>query len=86
MNRQQQLRNLAITGALKRRLTYESIARLSTAAASISLEAEMTLDDIKKLHRLQSEFEKDPSSNMQNAYELFSVSKAFQSYNKVVGT
>lgn len=85
MNRQQQLRNLAITGALKRRLTYESIARLSTAAASINLEAEMTLDDIKKLHRLQSEFEKDPS-NMQNAYELFSVSKAFQSYNKVVGT
>ena len=46
------MRNLAVSGALRRRLTYENIARLSSAAAQINYEAEMTLDDEKKLHRL----------------------------------
>lgn len=70
------MRNLAVSGALRRRLTYENIARLSSAAAQINYEAEMTLDDVKKLHRLQNDFEKDPS-NMQVAYEFFSVTYNF---------
>lgn len=77
------MRNLAISGALKRRLTYENIARLSSAAAQINLEAEMTLEDVKNLHRLQSDFEKDPS-NMQNTYELFSV-RLFITYYPFLG-
>ncbi len=33
----------------------------------------MTLDDVRRLHKLQSEFEKN-SANMQAAYEFFQVS------------
>lgn len=34
---------------------------------------EMSLDEVQGLHRLQSEFERDPT-NVQHAYELFRVS------------
>lgn len=77
------MRNLAVSEALRRRLTYENIARLSSAAAQINYEAEMTLDDVKKLHRLQSDFEKDPS-NMQVAYEFFSELNRHGKYNTVI--
>ena len=43
----------------------------------------MTVDDAKRLHRLQTEFEKDPQ-NVQNAYELFAELNRHGKYNTVI--
>lgn len=33
---------------------------MSTAAAAVHLNPELSLEDVQRLHRLQNEFEKDP--------------------------
>jgi len=46
-------------------MTAQDIRRaFSTATASIdsSISDEMTLEDVNRLHRLQTEFEKDPQN------------------------
>jgi hypothetical protein len=45
--------------------------------------SEMTFEDVKKLHRLKEQFEKDPS-NTQNAYELFAELNRHGKYNTVI--
>ena len=70
------------TQFITQRLT--GVSRLmSTATASINLDSSMSLDDVNKLHRLQSDFEKDPM-NMQTAYELFSQLNRHGKYNTVI--
>lgn len=43
----------------------------------------MTLDDVKRLHRLQTDFEKDPSHS-QHAYDLFTELNRHGKYNTVI--
>ena len=67
-------------------MTAQDIRRaFSTATASIdsSISDEMTLEDVNRLHRLQTEFEKDPQ-NVQNAYELFAMLNRHGKYNTVI--
>ena len=57
--------NLQRAALLRRTMTTQDLRRaFSSAAASVdpSYQSEMTLEDVNKLHRLQTEFEKDPQN------------------------
>ena len=47
------------------------------------MNAEMSYDDTQKLHKLQSQFERDPL-NVQAAYDLFSELNRHGRYNTVI--